>query len=233
MVSSFGCGWVALCSSVVWFVLLAADTATLFDELLGEFLHSLTKQGLANDVLIVVTGDHGLRIRAEFESLGEECGDRDVAFNVPFLLYAPGLFESHVRLTYDTSHVDITPTLLALSGINSDSWLHHGGNMLDQRLRDRVTFMMNGDVSPVQGFHWNGCDYTVNSLTGQVRVRPGAATVEREPLEPSDLEQRGARLSDEAVRSTLERADRLFETTAAYFHQRKAGPKSKTSPDSR
>ncbi len=110
----------------------------MFDELMGEFLQSLKDHGLDDQVLIVVTGDHGFRMRTEFESVGLQAEHGDVAFNVPFLLYGPGLFEKQIRLPYVTSHVDIAPTLLALSGIQDDSWLHHGTHMLDQRLSERV-----------------------------------------------------------------------------------------------
>jgi phosphoglycerol transferase MdoB-like AlkP superfamily enzyme len=194
----------------------------LFNVLLGEFLQALTDRGLANQVLIVVTGDHGLRYRLEFESLGEKVEHGDVAFNVPFLLYGPGLFDEQVPLPYVTSHVDITPTLLALNGIASDSWLHHGGNLLDENLRDRVTFMMNTRLSPVDGFHWGDCNYIFNNLTGQIRQRPSSGTANSDLLHPETCSQTIALLKDDQVRSILKRARKLFQATAAYFHQRRA-----------
>ncbi|HET9885718.1 MAG TPA: sulfatase-like hydrolase/transferase, partial [Candidatus Binatia bacterium] len=174
--------------------------AQLFDELFGELLQSLKKHGLEDQVLIVVTGDHGFRMRTEFESVGLKAEHGDVAFNVPFLLYAPGLFDRQIRLPYVTSHVDIAPTLLALSGIQDDSWLHHGTNMLDQRIRDRATFMMNTNLSPVSGFRWNDCQYTLNDLTGKVQVRGVSAIESRET---SRCDRTSAILSDDAVRSML------------------------------
>jgi hypothetical protein len=196
--------------------------AALFDELLGELLKSLKQHGIHEQVLIVVTGDHGFRMRTEFESVGLKAEHGDVAFNVPFLLYGPGLFEKQIRLPYVTSHVDIAPTLLALVGITDDSWLHHGGHMLDQRLSNRVIFMMNTNLSPVSGFRWNGCHYTLNELTGTVQVRGTSSSMYPQAINVSNCDRTSAVLSNEAVRSILEAANRQFQTTFAYFQQRKA-----------
>jgi phosphoglycerol transferase MdoB-like AlkP superfamily enzyme len=193
------------------------EIAALFDRLLGEFLQSLKDHGLDDQVLIAVTGDHGFRMRTEFESMGLKAEHGDVAFNVPFLLYGSGLFEKQIRIPYVTSHVDIAPTLLALSGIRDDSWLHHGTNMLDQRIRNRATFMMNTNLSPVSGFRLNGCHSTLNDLTGEVQVRDGSST---EYLAASQCDRTSTILSPDTVRSMLEAANRQFQLTLAYFHQR-------------
>jgi hypothetical protein len=195
--------------------------AALFDELFGELLESLTNHGLGDQVLIVVTGDHGFRMRTEFESVGLKAEHGDVAFNVPFLLYAPGIFNEQVRLPYVTSHVDITPTLLALTGTKEDSWLHHGTYMLDQRLRNRVTFMMNTNLSPVSGFRWNGCHYTLNDLTSTVHVRDGSSEMNSRSAEASRCDDDSTVLSNEIVKSMLAAANTQFQVAFAYFQQRK------------
>ena len=196
--------------------------AALFDGLFGDFLQSLTDHGLDRRVLIVVTGDHGLRMRTEFESLRMEVEHGDVAFNVPFLLYGPGLFEKQIALPYVTSHVDITPTLLALMGIAEDSWLHHGTHMLDQRLRQRVTFMLNTNLSPVSGFHWHGCHYTLNDFTGKTEVKGRSWDANSETTDASECDHPAAVLPDATIRLILEAAHSQFRLTLAYFSQRRA-----------
>lgn len=188
----------------------------LFDRLLGRLLQSLESNGLGNEVIIVVTGDHGLRFQMEFESVREEARHGDMAFNVPLLIYAPSLFPSQVRLPYLTSHIDITPTLLHLTGVRHDTGLHHGGHLLDRRLRDRITFLMNGGVGLVDGFHWRGYFYTRNNLTGQVTVRRDEAVVDDEASGASE----SAPLSDRETRATLRTASEVFDRTAAHFLQR-------------
>jgi hypothetical protein len=121
-----------------------------------------------------------------------------------------------------TSHVDITPTLLALMGIAEESWLHHGTHMLDRRLRHRVTFMLNTNLSPVSGFHWHGCHYTLNDFTGKTEVRGRSSDANSETTEASECDHPTAVLPDTAIRSILEAANRQFQITLAYFKQRQA-----------
>jgi hypothetical protein len=149
----------------------------------------------------------------------------DLAFNVPFLLYAPGLFESQIRLPYVTSHVDLAPTLLHLVGISEDSLLQHGENMLDERLRDRTTFMLNNIARPIDGFHRNGYLFALNRFTGQVTVTRGPDAPPGRL--PPELDGRASASPapptvTRDVRRTIERADGIFDTTAAVFLQRAA-----------
>ncbi len=197
-------------------------TAAIFDGLMGEFLQGLEKRGLGDQVIIVVTGDHGFRMSTEFESVGLVAEHGNAAFNVPFLLYAPGIFEDEIRLPYVTSHVDIAPTLLALTGQADGSWLHHGRNMLDQSLRKRATFMMNTNLSPVSGFLWAGCHYTFHDLTGKIHRRARSSGVAPASPENSGCERGSAVLSDEAVKSMLEGATRQFQIALGHFRWRKA-----------
>jgi hypothetical protein len=192
--------------------------AALFDDLLGDFLRQLEQNGLQDEIIIVVTGDHGLRTRSEFESLAEPVVHGDAAFNVPFLIYAPGVLGGQVRLPYVTSHVDIAPTLLALSGIEDDpSWLRHGTNILDQRLRDRVTFMLNTNLSPVSGFIWRGCHYTLSELTGRTAVQPAPVNWEASSPDTATCDPSRDSLPEQEVRSKLEGVNRVSQRTFAYY----------------
>jgi hypothetical protein len=179
----------------------------VFDGLLGTLLARLEARRLREEVIIVVTGDHGPRFLDELASLGEDLGHGDATFNVPLLVYAPGLLSRQVRLPHVTSHVDITPTLLYLVGLEPEHFLFHGGNVLDGRLRERVTYLMGAGLYPVDGLHWRGRMVTVNRVTGEVRSRP------------RDREARGpaaARLEDDP-RRLLRSARAVFEATAALF----------------
>jgi len=142
----------------------------------------------------------------------------DTAFNVPFLIYAPGVLGGQVRLPYVTSHVDIAPTLLALSGIEDDpSWLRHGTNILDQRLRDRVTFMLNTNLSPVSGFIWRGCHYTLSELTGRTTVQPVPVNGKAFSPDTATCDPSRDSLPDQKVRSELEGVNRVSQRTFAYY----------------
>lgn len=183
--------------------------AALFDDLLADLLARLDERGLGKDVLVVVTGDHGLRYGAEFASVGEKPEHGDVEFQVPLLLYAPGLVDGTVRVPYVTSHVDVAPTVLALLGLEDPTFLHHGSSMLDARLAERVTFLRDVNLSPVGGLHFKGFHYTVNHLTGAVAAKADLAGVVG-----------SMRLSSDAVKAALEEAERVFDGTACVFLQR-------------
>jgi len=199
-----------------------ANIARTLDTLVGELLAGIERRGLSDSVIVVVTGDHGLRAKGEFGSLGESMRFGTISFNVPFVLYAPGLFAHGVRLTHVTSHVDIAPTLYDLIGISSDSLLLHGSSMLDPAVARRISFMSNNSLRPVDGYYREGWIYIYNAFTGEARA-------ERAPGDmghlPSSDSLRGVpRLPslDADVAGTLDRAAGIFDTTSAYFLQRRA-----------
>jgi len=139
--------------------------AEQYDLLMGRVLDFLQSHNLEDEVIIVVTGDHGLRYYDEYNSLGEMPGDIEVEYNVPFMLYAPGIFGTQYELNHVTSHVDIAPTLLFLVGENDPSQFFHGDIMLNSFLENRIVFMMNHDLKSVNSFHWKGVFFSYNDLT--------------------------------------------------------------------
>ena len=199
-----------------------ATIAQTLDKLVGELLTGVERRGLSDSVIVIVTGDHGLRAKGEFGSLGESMRFGTVSFNVPFVLYAPGLFDRGVRLAHVTSHVDIAPTLYDLVGIASDSLLLHGSSMLNPAVGRRITFMFNNSLRPVDGYYRNGWIYIYNAFTGEARAEraPGgmgcAAACEPHPGAAPSLE-----LSADVAR-TLDRAAGNFDTTSAFFLQWRA-----------
>jgi phosphoglycerol transferase MdoB-like AlkP superfamily enzyme len=144
--------------------------ALVFDRLFGRLLDQLEERGLADDVIIVVAGDHGLRYAEEFESLGRSYSHCDLSFNVPFLLYAPGLIDGTLQLSHPTSHIDISPTLLHLLGVSTDGMLLDGGYMLDERLNDRILFLSNSRLGPLDGLHYRDIHFTYHALSGVAEV---------------------------------------------------------------
>jgi hypothetical protein len=90
------------------------------DHSLGGFLDALEETGLADEVAIVVTSDHG----EEFL----EHGDLEHAFGkvfdanvrVPLVVRAPGVETAPRRVHAPVSGIDVAPTLLALAGLPHD-----------------------------------------------------------------------------------------------------------------
>jgi hypothetical protein len=188
------------------------------DRCVGEFLQSLRERGLADSVIVVVTGDHGLRTMAEFRSVGQPMELGPTSFNVPLLIYAPGIITSAIHIPFVTSHVDLAPTLLALVGIHDAPLLLEGGDMLAGTPCGRTTFLLNGSLRPVDGFYRGGEFYALNRFTGDVRVTPGPADPCAGDAAPA---AGGGPTADAATAAataqTLDRASQLFDTTAAIF----------------
>ena len=163
------------------------EIAKVFDRLLARLLAQLEARGLSDDVLILVVGDHGLRFADEFASLGHVYSHSDLSFDVPFLLYAPGLVTGTIHVPFATSHVDIAPTLLHLVGAPTQGMLHHGGYVLDRALAQRVLYLSNSKLGPVDGFTWNGQHFTYHALSGAAYVGSGAAPESMLPLTRSPM----------------------------------------------
>jgi hypothetical protein len=163
------------------------DIALVFDGLLDRFLARLSERGLADDVIVVVIGDHGLRYADEFESLGLWYSHSDFSFDVPFLLYAPGLVDATVTVPFATSHVDISPTLLHLVGIDATGMLHDGQFMLDAALANRILYLPNSRLGPLDGIRWNGCHLTFHALSRAAKCGDGAKPESMLPIAQSPL----------------------------------------------
>jgi hypothetical protein len=210
---------------------LAAITRTL-DTLMGEFLAGVETRGLSDSIIVVVTGDHGLRSKSEFGSLGESMRFGTISFNVPFVLYAPGLFDRGVRMSHVTSHVDIAPTLFDLVGVSSDSLLLHGSSMLGPSVERRTTFMFNNSLRPVDGYYRDGWLYIYNAFTGEARAERAPGGMAR--ADPQGFSPGVPSLAFTAnVAGTLDRAAGIFDTTSAYFLQRRARIAAASHPASR
>jgi len=195
-----------------------AYTVKTLDGLMGRFLNGLAANGLSDDVLIVVVGDHGLRLKMEFASVPADVTYGDLVFNVSFLAYAPGLFPRQVRLPFATSHVDIAPTVLDLLGIPRGDRLYLGSNMLDRRLADRVVFLPSASylgLYPADGLRWKNHVYSLNRIVDRVTVRAPHSSRLANLTDHPELP-----LSDTDVRRVLRSSRAVFGDTAAYFLRR-------------
>jgi hypothetical protein len=83
--------------------------------------------------------------------------------------------------------------------------------------------MMNTNLSPVSGFRWQSCHYTLNDLTGKIEVKGSLSNADNsEAAGTPNCDQTTAVLSDKAVRSMLEEANKQFQIAFAYFQHRRA-----------
>ena len=122
------------------------DVATLFglyiqsmnyvDRMIGEFIEGLKEDGLYDNSIILIYGDHYALTNTDPEisrrvsaMLGRSYTIYDV-FNVPLIIHIPGYGKSEtVEVT--GGHIDVLPTLLCLLGIHNDKAVMFGQNLLE------------------------------------------------------------------------------------------------------
>ncbi|WP_369958449.1 choline-sulfatase [Pseudomonas benzenivorans] len=123
------------------------------DSNIGKLLKTLEDCGLAEDTIIVFSGDHG-------DMLGErglwyKMHWFEMAARVPFVVHAPGRFAAH-RVSQSVSTMDLLPTLVELAGGTVEADLALDGRSLLPHLQgegghDEVLgeYMAEGTDSPL------------------------------------------------------------------------------------
>jgi len=141
----------------------------LQDAYLGDILRLLTTHHRLDKTLIVVVGDHGLRTRDEDPTLPMGMLD-DISFHVPMLVYAPQVLKASVTIPWLSSHIDISPTLLDLLGIDRQRDQEQGSPIWDADLQARTTFLFARHLFDADGYHANGRFVMRNTFFDMVYV---------------------------------------------------------------
>ena len=125
------------------------------DAQLARIFSALRERGLADDTLVVVTGDHG-------EAFGDPHGQRGHAWSVyeeevhvPLMLWNPRLFPGGSRASTIGGHVDLNPTLADLLDLPADGeWQGH--SLFDPARPPRAYFLAiaGGDIFGVREGDW-------------------------------------------------------------------------------
>jgi arylsulfatase A-like enzyme len=103
------------------------------DKLLGELLSKLRREGIYEEAVIIITGDHGPR---PFTPTPERPPGQSIT-RVPLLIRAPGL-DSRVS-DVDYQHIDFGPTLTDILGLPSPNDTEGVSAFSDERpQRDKV-----------------------------------------------------------------------------------------------
>jgi arylsulfatase A-like enzyme len=136
----------------------------LQDAWLKEMLDVVRSFGRLDRTVVAVTGDHGVRTRAEDPSLpvGEIS---DYMFRVPLFVYAPQTLSSTVRIDDPTSHIDVAPTLLALFGRSRDLGQMQGIPIWQRSVTHRI-YLLAFVYGGADGFVENRRYYMRQGLSG-------------------------------------------------------------------
>jgi len=129
--------------------------AVIQDKWLGEVVELIEQAGRLDKTIIVVTGDHGIRTTREDPGFNAGFID-EYSFRVPLLIFSKSAFNQPVSTNTLTSHIDISPTLLDLYGINREKSVEQGLSVWDQGMNKRVTYFLANWYFGADGYHENG-----------------------------------------------------------------------------
>lgn len=109
------------------------------DEALGAFFKGLQERGRYEQTLFVIFGDHGEAFGQHDGNYGHTLFLYEENVRVPYLIAAPGLVRSQIRVERMASLVDTAPTILELVGLTPPSE-YQGSSLLDSRGRMALFF---------------------------------------------------------------------------------------------
>jgi glucan phosphoethanolaminetransferase (alkaline phosphatase superfamily) len=111
------------------------------DTHLGRLFQALRERGLADDTLVVITGDHGEAFGDPHpQMVGHGGGLFDENLRVPMIFWNPRLFPAGERNDRPAGHIDINPTIAHLLGIfPPDDW--QGASLLSDDHPSRTYFI--------------------------------------------------------------------------------------------
>jgi hypothetical protein len=181
------------------------------DDMLGELTRFLRDQGLLEQTILVVMGDHGLRFAHEYPAIPRGMLD-DLSYHVPFLIAAPGVLTQTVEIPWMTSHIDVAPSVLDLLGVENGRALELGSPIWDPRLADRMTFFLGKDFLGADGYRDGDRIMMRKYLFGGVATAPWTGRIAFAPqalvTTPAALADTVARTLDELT--AVQRALALF-----------------------
>lgn len=127
------------------------QTMRYTDEAIGEFIEALKEEGLYENTVIAIYGDHhGLNCLDDdnYERMTEFLGfeyDYDTMLNIPLILHIPGLDEARTVETVG-GQVDFLPTIANFFGLDLTQSVTFGQDLLntDEGFVATVAYMLQG-----------------------------------------------------------------------------------------
>lgn len=138
------------------------------DGWLGELLQLLEQHGALQRTVIVLAGDHGIRVRSEDPTLVSGMVD-EYSFHVPLLIYAPQILHGPRTIPWVTSHIDVAPTVLDLLGIEGQGRnFEQGVPIWEPKLSMRKTYFFANGLFGADGYYSDGEFYMWSHMSDSV-----------------------------------------------------------------
>jgi phosphoglycerol transferase MdoB-like AlkP superfamily enzyme len=135
------------------------------DAWLGELFAILEQHHQLENTLIVVTGDHGIRTSHEDPNFAGGKLD-EYSFHVPLYIYAPRALSQPLVIPWLTSHIDLTPTVLDLLGVDRDRDAEQGAAIWNPAISQRTTFFFSRQAFGADGYYAGGKFFTSSQMSG-------------------------------------------------------------------
>ena len=110
------------------------------DHVIGQFLQIIEKRDLFKNSIVIITSDHGAEFY-EHGYWGHNSAFTKEQVMAPFILYLPG--EKPKKIESLTSHLDIAPTLLELTGSSKNHKDHSFGVSLLSDLTNARNYVVS------------------------------------------------------------------------------------------
>lgn len=129
------------------------NTVHYADQALEEFFQYMKEAGLYENTMFVLYGDHYGISNSRNRTLAPLIGKNPNQWNdyentmlqrVPFIIHAPGIGTGKIDDTYG-GQVDVLPTVLHLLGVETDSYVQVGQDLLSDE-HDETVVLRNGTV---------------------------------------------------------------------------------------
>lgn len=134
------------------------------DEWLGELIALLERHHQLENTIIVVTGDHGIRTSHEDPNfIGGKLDE--YSFHVPLYIYAPRAAPQPVVISWLTSHIDVTPTVLDLLGMDRDRDSEQGAPIWNPAIAQRTTFFFSRQAFGADGYYTGSKFFTLSQMS--------------------------------------------------------------------
>lgn len=162
------------------------QTIAYTDKFIAALDVELKKLNLADNTIFCVIGDHGEAF-GEHSFSGHERIPFDEVLRIPFCLRAPFLVDPETKINKPVSSVDLTPTLLALLGFDTQTSGFDGLNALGTLPDKRKVYFSGWMQQSPAGFIKENFKFIYYPTTKIISVYDlSADPAELYPIEPSD-----------------------------------------------
>jgi glucan phosphoethanolaminetransferase (alkaline phosphatase superfamily) len=145
------------------------QTVAYTDTFLAALDKELASLGLTGNTIFCAVSDHGEAF-GEHGRRGHDLIGFEEALHVPWVMRGPSPIVPGTRITWPTSSIDVTPTLLALLGFKVESGVFEGQDALDPAWSDRKVYFSCWANEGPAGFVRGSLKYVYWGSLGEATV---------------------------------------------------------------